>query len=309
MSRRAVSNQSWLPGLDNGLMPRGTVRPGGVVVNVASVPQRSPFRYAGGKTWLVPEARRWLASQARRPKLLVEAFAGGASVGLAAGIEGLVDRVMLVELDADVASVWKAIFGGEGAALAERVSRFVVTRGAVESVIDSQPQSELDRAFRTLVRNRMLHGGILAPGASLMREGENGKGLLSRWYPATLVRRILALAEHADRFEVVCADGLEVIAAEGRHAGTCVFADPPYVVAGRRLYTHHELDHRRLFERCARVRGDFLMTYDHAPEIVSLSREFGLDTALVPMKSRQHAIKLELLVGRDLRWARAQALR
>lgn len=24
------------------------------VVNVASVPQRSPFRYPGGKTWLVP---------------------------------------------------------------------------------------------------------------------------------------------------------------------------------------------------------------------------------------------------------------
>ena len=25
------------------------------VVNVASVKQRSPFRYPGGKTWLVPE--------------------------------------------------------------------------------------------------------------------------------------------------------------------------------------------------------------------------------------------------------------
>ncbi len=24
------------------------------IVNVASVPQRSPFRYPGGKTWLVP---------------------------------------------------------------------------------------------------------------------------------------------------------------------------------------------------------------------------------------------------------------
>lgn len=32
------------------------------VVNVASVPQRSPFRYPGGKTWLVPTARRWFSS-------------------------------------------------------------------------------------------------------------------------------------------------------------------------------------------------------------------------------------------------------
>jgi hypothetical protein len=31
-------------------------------VNVASVPQRSPFRYPGGKTWLIPYIRSWLAS-------------------------------------------------------------------------------------------------------------------------------------------------------------------------------------------------------------------------------------------------------
>ena len=31
-------------------------------VNVASVPQRSPFRYPGGKTWLIPHIRRWLTS-------------------------------------------------------------------------------------------------------------------------------------------------------------------------------------------------------------------------------------------------------
>jgi DNA adenine methylase len=28
------------------------------IVNVASVPQRSPFRYPGGKTWLVPIVRQ-----------------------------------------------------------------------------------------------------------------------------------------------------------------------------------------------------------------------------------------------------------
>jgi hypothetical protein len=33
------------------------------VVNVASVPQRSPFRYAGGKTWLIPKIQQWLHYQ------------------------------------------------------------------------------------------------------------------------------------------------------------------------------------------------------------------------------------------------------
>jgi DNA adenine methylase len=39
------------------------------IVNVASVPQRSPFRYPGGKTWLVPRVRRWLLDLHRRSYL------------------------------------------------------------------------------------------------------------------------------------------------------------------------------------------------------------------------------------------------
>jgi len=32
------------------------------IVNVAAVPHRSPLRYPGGKTWLVPRIRLWLHS-------------------------------------------------------------------------------------------------------------------------------------------------------------------------------------------------------------------------------------------------------
>ena len=46
-------------------------------VNVASVPQRSPFRYPSGKTWLVPYIRDWLRHNKTRPARLIEPFAGG----------------------------------------------------------------------------------------------------------------------------------------------------------------------------------------------------------------------------------------
>ena len=62
------------------------------IVNVASVPQRSPFRYPGGKTWLVPLFRRWMFSLPTEPKLLVEPFAGGGIISLTAAFEYL--RVM-----------------------------------------------------------------------------------------------------------------------------------------------------------------------------------------------------------------------
>src|SRR6266498_1526470 len=51
-------------------------------VNVASVPQRSPFRYPGGKTWFVPYLRDWLHSLRKRPAVFVEPFAGGGIASL-----------------------------------------------------------------------------------------------------------------------------------------------------------------------------------------------------------------------------------
>src|SRR5436309_7579954 len=64
-------------------------------VNVASVPQRSPFRYPGGKTWLVPYVRSWLTSRAAPVSLLIEPFAGGGIAGLTAGFERLASHVIL----------------------------------------------------------------------------------------------------------------------------------------------------------------------------------------------------------------------
>lgn len=43
-------------------------------------------------------------------------------------------------------------------------------------------------AFQTILRNRINRGGILAPGAGRIKNGESGKGKKSRWYPDTLRR-------------------------------------------------------------------------------------------------------------------------
>src|SRR5947208_13379421 len=83
------------------------------IVNVASVPQRSPFRYPGGKTWFVPYLRSWLASLPRKPSVFVEPFAGGGIASLTAVMEGLADRAIMAELDSGVASVWKVVLSDD----------------------------------------------------------------------------------------------------------------------------------------------------------------------------------------------------
>jgi DNA adenine methylase len=278
------------------------------VVNVASVAKRSPFRYAGGKTWLIPQVRRWLAALPFRPEEFIEPFAGGASVGLCVGMENLADHVTLVEIDPDVCAVWQSVFGGEAEQLADRILDFRLNKATVKDILESVPTNRLDRAFKTLVRNRVLHGGILAPGASVMKEGENGKGLGSRWYPETLYRRLIQLGMHKRMFSAARLDGLGIIKANAHREKAVFFVDPPYTVAGRRLYTHFAIDHAKLFKRCGDIKGDFLMTYDDTEEVRALAKKQGFDTATIPMKSRQHTIKNELLIGKDLAWLKRDSV-
>jgi DNA adenine methylase len=46
------------------------------------------------------------------------------------------------------------------------------------------------------------------------------------------------------------------------------------------------------------------MTYDNTDEVRELARWYGLDTLPVAMKNTHHAKMTELLIGRDLGWAR-----
>ena len=197
------------------------------VVNVASVPQRSPFRYPGGKTWLIPYIRQWLWHMPERPALLVEPFAGGGIVSLTAIFEDLADRVLMVELDERVASVWKTLLGSETDWLTDRILNFNITKDSVLLELSRPPESIKEASFQALLQNRTNHGGIMAPGAGLIQSGENGKGIGSRWYPETLCRRILDIKNVQDRIDFIQGDGLAVIKEYQAEPNAAFFIDPP----------------------------------------------------------------------------------
>ncbi len=209
-----------------------------------------------------------------------------------------------MELDPDVAAVWQTILNEHGKWLADKIIDFEMSRESVRKVLNSTNGSIRERAFATLLRNRVQRGGILASGAGLMKHGENGKGISSRWYPETLRRRILAIDMIKHRIRFVHGDGMECLKKCVHKQHVAYFIDPPYTVAGRRLYTYSDIDHESLFRLVSNIAGDFLMTYDDCAEIRSLSATFGLDVEPIPMKSTHHTKKTELLIGRNLDWAR-----
>ncbi|MBI5667689.1 MAG: DNA adenine methylase [Chloroflexi bacterium] len=271
------------------------------------MPQRSPFRYPGGKTWLVPVIRRWLTSLPQKPVEFIEPFAGGAIVGLTTAFEQLADHVTLVEVDSQVAAVWLTIIeSGDGEWLAQQIEDFQFTPQRIQSLLEKTELSVREQALQTIVKNRINRGGILAPGAGKLKNGENGKGLASRWYPHTLRKRIVDIVKIRDRLTFVHGDGLAMLRQAAGLPDRAYFIDPPYTAAGKRpgnrLYMHHDLDHRELFTIVSTLTGDFLMTYDNNEHVTALAQEFGFDTRIVPMNNTHHARLTELLVGRDLSW-------
>jgi len=125
----------------------------------------SPFRYPGGKSGLRSKIINWLGDLDFRPQHFLEPFAGGASVGLAIAELNLADHVTLVELDPQVAAVWKVILNGSVGALANRLREFVLTDTSAREILDSNDRLLVSRAFRCLLLNRISRGGIIAPEA------------------------------------------------------------------------------------------------------------------------------------------------
>jgi DNA adenine methylase len=203
-------------------------------INVASVPQRSPFRYPGGKTWFVPTFRAWLANRYPTPSILVEPFTGGGIISLTALFENLVTSVVMVELDDDVAAVWKTVVDGHAEWLAQRILNFDLTNASVAAELSKTPSDTREKAFLTIVKNRTLHGGILADGSGFLKTGENGKGIRSRWYPTTLARRFTDLKLVVDRMNFRQEDGLKVIREFASQRDVVFFIDPPYTAGGKK---------------------------------------------------------------------------
>lgn len=277
------------------------------VANVSTIPQRSPLRYPGGKTWLIPHIREWL--QRTKPEILVEPFAGGAIVSLTAVMEGLASSAVMVEIDRDVAAFWRTALE-HGTTLQEWIRQFEPSVERLRELESAPPATVAEHGFRTLVLNRTKRGGILAPGASFCRNGENGRGVLSRWYPDTLAKRLEAIQEHADSIVFLEGDGLKALPLLLRGWGrkAAVFLDPPYTAqggkrAGSRLYAHSNIDHAGLFAVLAEQEANFLMTYDAAPEIVSLVHKHGFEAVCLSVKNGHHNHLPELVITSETLFA------
>jgi DNA adenine methylase len=274
------------------------------IVNVASVQKLSPFRYPGGKTWLIPQICKWIRSLRFIPKIFIEPFAGGGIASLTAANEGLAEHIIMVEIDDEIASVWKTVFYGDVDWLIHRIISFNMSVENVNSILSVNYATNEEKAFKTIIKNRTFHGGILAKGSGLIKYGEKGKGINSRWYPQTLAKRLNHIKKLRNKITFIQGNGLEVIK-DNVSKNNVFFFDPPYTAggkrAGSRLYNHHVLDHELLFSLSNCIEH-FLMTYDISKEIENLAQKYDFSIKKIPMKNTHNQEMKEFIISKDLQW-------
>jgi DNA adenine methylase len=229
---------------------------------------------------------------------MVEPFAGGASIGLHLVKQGLIETVLLNDLDPNVAGFWRTVFSASGnQALCKLIEEFKPTVAELDRWIGAEPSDEVQAAFRFLLRNRTSRGGVVAPGAGMLREGENGKGVFSRWYSATLRQRLEMLFQYRHRFAVSNEDALTVLGAD--HGAAFWFIDPPYTCGsaapGGRLYTLTNVDHRALFMAIKELNGPWLLTEHDDESIWEIAKEQALEPEMVSVRNAHHKKTHELI--------------
>jgi DNA adenine methylase len=207
----------------------------------------------------------------------------------------------LGDIDPSISAVWRTILSNDADWLIRQILTFTMTRAAVVEALNRSARNVRELAFQTLLRNRVQRGGIMAPGASLVKNGEDGRGVASRWYPQTLAKRIADIVDMRARLQFIEGDGFEIIQKHLRRQTAAFFIDPPYTAggkcAGRRLYTYNDVDHERLFALMAKARGPVMMTYDDDAYVRQLAQRHRFQVEAVPMKNTHHSVVHELVIS------------
>lgn len=240
------------------------------------VPILSPLRYPGSKRRLGAYLAQTLKINKLRPKLFVEPFAGGLSVSLQLLKDGLVEKIAFGERDPLVASFWKTVFN-DADWLVREIPKVELSLENWRYFKKRSFRSDRRRALACLFLNRTSFSGILANSAGpIGGTSQNSKyGISCRFNPTTLIRRIRAASELADKVCFVHQGSWQetlnkAIKIDCPAREKFYYLDPPFYHKARALYRFYfnEEDHTALHDRLFRLKSNWLLSYDPAEAIL-----------------------------------------
>ncbi len=253
---------------------------------------QSPLRYPGGKRFLCPYIEAIIRRNKLKPRLLVEPFAGGASVALHLLGLGLVEKIALYDADPMVVGLWQTVFH-DGKWLRRKVRGAKITLDLWEQLKDAPLDGNRNNAWKCLFLNRTSFSGILSQQAGPIggKLQQSDYKIDCRFYRDTTIKRLKRLAAHKYLVEDIGVATWQATLKKfavnkgTEKSDTLIYLDPPFYHKADRLYGHYFLSgqHEELIKRLAKSHQPWILSYDNCTEIVSLFRKYGLRYRSVPV--------------------------
>lgn len=219
------------------------------------------FRYPGGKHYAIDILKPFWSSTAHEEYR--EPFAGGASVFFN---KPKVDTNWLNDVDSELVTTMRVVADARlRRQLIKRVEAEVASKERWREVMDYEPKSDLDIAFKYFYLNRTSFSGKLISAAW----GYRPKRSLppDRWS-----ERIDPCGEKLSDVQITSNDFEQVINAPSKN-DVLMFVDPPYFSPAKKKHYRNGFspeDHIRLSEALKKTKHKFFLTYDDCPGVRSL---------------------------------------
>lgn len=243
----------------------------------------SPLRYPGSKRRLAKYVGQALKLNDLQPDLMIEPFAGGASVALHLLNAGLVKKIGLMDLDPLISAFWQTVFF-DADWLVQQIGSIEITLKRWHKFRAGLPDSRRERALACLFLNRTSFSGILASSAGPIggQQQTSAYDLGCRFPRQTLVDRVRQAESLSDNVAFVWNTSWNegVLRARRRQrrgessTSTFYYLDPPFFEKADRLYNHffNAQQHRELRDFVLHLKDSYILSYDSVEKVNELYR-------------------------------------
>lgn len=266
------------------------------------------MRYPGGKGSLSAFLADLLELNDLVGCAYYEPYAGGAGAALNLLSHGVVSRVHINDADPRVAALWWAMLD-DNERFVERIHGVSLDieewRRQQKICANADSGDPFALGFAAFYMNRCNRSGVLKGAGPIGGYAQGGKWRLDvRFNRDELVSKVRAIGALRDRIEVTGLDAIEFLKrclpAGRARARAFVYADPPYVIKGQKLYlnAYDARDHAELARYLDRQSVlPWLVSYDDAPLIWSLYAQHQIDLLPIRYSLQSKRAAQELLIA------------
>lgn len=273
----------------------------------------TPLRYPGGKSQFFGRVSSIIIRNNIQNSTYIEPFAGGAGVAIRLLIEGLVDRIVINDVDYAIYCFWHTLLN-DTCWLIDKIEKTPITIAEWHKqknvYLNQKKHDKKTIGFSTLYLNRCNRSGILMAGPIGGKSQTGNYKIDCRFNKNRIINIIRTISLYKNKISVYNLDASELICAFKNEVNTFWFIDPPYFAKGSELYKNsfNYNDHKHLANIIKNnlINASWILTYDVCDEIYELYKTFNCKKILlsytveVKRKENEYLFYNNLLIEKDL---------